>query len=139
MSAQPSNLSIQLDDPEPGSTWFLSLASIVILVALVVAASVMYFHVETIEHDEKVVDQSFEKLEATRSEWRDQLSRYQRYQWIQPDGKQVQKVRIPIERAMELTAQQGIEVSQMPATPATPAPPTPSAKPATSAPGGIKK
>jgi len=108
MSEHASVIPGQLDDPEPGSTWFFSLAGIVILVALVVAASVMYFHVENREVDEKVVDPAYAKLETTRAGWREQLGSYQRYAWTQPDGKIVQKVRIPVDRAMELVAQEGL-------------------------------
>jgi hypothetical protein len=111
MSEHASVIPGQLDDPEPGSTWFFSLAGIVILVALVVAASVMYFHVENREVDEKVVDPAYAKLESTRARWREELGSYQRYAWTQPDGKSVQKVRIPVDRAMELVAQEGLPAS----------------------------
>jgi hypothetical protein len=111
MSEHASVIPGQLDDPEPGSTWFFSLAGIVILVALVVAASVMYFHVENREVDEKVVDPAYAKLEATRAKWREQLGSYQRYAWTQPDGTSVQKVRIPVDRAMELVAKEGLPAS----------------------------
>ena len=111
MSEHASVIPGQLDDPEPGSTWFFSLAGIVILVALVVAASVMYFHVENREVEEKVVDPAYAKLEATRGKWREQLGSYQRYAWTQPDGTSVRKVRIPVDRAMELVAKEGLPAS----------------------------
>ena len=122
MSANTAAIPTQLDDPEPGSTWFFSLAGIVILVALVVAASVMYFHAETRETDAKVVDQAYARLESSRAAWREQLSSYQRYSWTQADGANVQKIRIPVERAMELVAQEGL--------PAAPAASAPAAAPA---------
>lgn len=122
MSEHASVIPGQLDDPEPGSTWFFSLAGIVILVALVVAASVMYFHVENREVDEKVVDPAYARLEATRAAWREQLGSYQGYAWTQPDGKSVRKVRIPVDRAMELVAQEGLPAS-------SPAPASGAAKP----------
>ena len=122
MSANTAAIPTQLDDPEPGSTWFFSLAGIVILVALVVAASVMYFHAETSETDVKVVDQAYVKLESARGTWREQLSSYQRYSWTQADGKSVQKVRIPVDRAMELIVQEGLPAaSAAPAAAAAPA------------------
>ena len=111
MSEHASVIPGQLDDPEPGSTWFFSLAGIVILVAVVVAASVMYFHVENREVDEKVIDPAYAKLETSRARWREQLGSYQRYAWTQPDGKSVEKVRIPVDRAMELVAQEGLPAS----------------------------
>jgi predicted small secreted protein len=120
MSANTSAIPTQLDDPEPGSTWFFSLAGIVILVALVVAASVMYFHAETRETDVKVVDPAYAKLEAVRGTWREQLGSYQRYPWTEPDGKVTQKVRIPVERAMEIVVKEGLPVGAA-AAPAAPA------------------
>jgi hypothetical protein len=108
MSEHVSLIPGQLDDPEPGSTWFFSLAGIVILVALVVAASVMYFRAETGEVDTKVIDQGYERLDALRSSWREQLASYQRYPWVQADGQTVQKIRIPSGRAMELLVQEGL-------------------------------
>ena len=99
MSANTAAIPTQLDDPEPGSTWFFSLAGIVILVALVVAASAMFFHADTRETETKVIDPAYATLESLRSKWREQLGSYQRYAWTQPDGKSVQKVRIPVARA----------------------------------------
>lgn len=108
MSANTSAIPTQLDDPEPGSTWFFSLAGIVILVALVVAGSVMYFHAETRETDVKVIDPAYAKLETVRATWREQLGSYQRYPWTGADGKVSQKIRIPIDRAMEIVEKEGL-------------------------------
>jgi hypothetical protein len=121
MSEHVSLIPGQLDDPEPGSTWFFSLAGIVILVALVVAASVMYFRAETGEVDAKVIDQGYERLDTLRSSWREQLASYQRYPWVQADGQTVQKIRIPAGRAMELVVQEGLPKA-VPAASATAAP-----------------
>lgn len=46
------------DDPEPGSTWFVSLAGVVILVALVIAISAVAFNWERREFQAKVVDRA---------------------------------------------------------------------------------
>ena len=108
MSANTSAIPTQLDDPEPGSTWFFSLAGIVILVALVVAASVMYFHVDARETETKVIDPAYANLESLRAGWRTQLGSWQRYEWTQPDGQKVKKVRMPVDRAMELVVQEGL-------------------------------
>ena len=115
MSANTSAIPTQLDDPEPGSTWFFSLAGIVILVALVVAASVMYFHAETRETDAKVIDPAYANLEAVRATWREQLGSYQRYPWTEADGKVSQKVRIPVARAMEIVVKEGLPAGSAPA------------------------
>jgi len=87
MSANTATISTQLDDPEPGSTWFYSLAGIVIMVATTVAGSVLYFHAETREEDVKVVDASYLALDKARATWSEKLSSYQRYDWTLPDGK----------------------------------------------------
>jgi hypothetical protein len=116
MSANTSAIPTQLDDPEPGSTWFFSLAGIVILVALVVAASVMYFHAETRETDAKVIDPAYANLEAVRAKWREQLGSYQRYPWTEADGKVNQKIRIPVDRAMEIVAKEGLPAGAASAT-----------------------
>lgn len=134
MSTNTSAIPTQLDDPEPGSTWFFSLAGIVILVALVVAASVMYFHAETRETDAKVIDPAYAKLEAARATWREQLGSYQRYPWTEADGKVNQKIRIPVERAMEMVAKEGLPISGAPAAPAPAAPAAPAPAPAPGAP-----
>jgi len=114
MSANTSAIPTQLDDPEPGSTWFFSLAGIVILVALVVAGSVMYFHAETRETDVKVIDPAYAKLETVRATWREQLGSYQRYPWTGADGKVSQKIRIPIDRAMEIVEKEGFGAPSAP-------------------------
>lgn len=46
------------DDPEPGSTWFISLAGVIVLVALVIAISAVAFRAEHKEFEVKVVDRS---------------------------------------------------------------------------------
>jgi len=111
MSANTAAIPTQLDDPEPGSTWFFSLAGIVILVALVVAASVMYFHVDARETETKVIDPAYATLENLRSGWREQLGSWQRYDWTAADGKKVQKIRMPVDRAMELVVKEGLPTS----------------------------
>ena len=111
MSANTAAIPTQLDDPEPGSTWFFSLAGIVILVALVVAASVMFFHVDARETETKVIDPAYASLERIRAGWREQLGSWQRYEWTAADGTKVKKVRMPIDRAMELVAKEGLPTS----------------------------
>ena len=103
MSEHASVIPGQLDDPEPGSTWFFSLAGIVILVALVVAASAMYFHADARETETKVIDPAYAKLETVRATWREQLGSYQRYPWTGADGKVSQKIRIPIDTVAPLS------------------------------------
>lgn len=53
----PSQLE-PFDDPEPGSTWFVSLAGVVVLVALVIFISAVAFRTEQHEFERKVVDRT---------------------------------------------------------------------------------
>lgn len=46
------------DDPEPGSTWFVSLAGVIILVALIIFIAAVAFRAEHTEFQRKVVDRS---------------------------------------------------------------------------------
>ena len=69
MSEAPINPDLPiLDDPEAGSTWFISLVSIVLLVVTVLALVVMYFGFEAAEVDRKVVDKPTMALEELRGE-----------------------------------------------------------------------
>ena len=59
-------------------------------------------------------------MASVRATWREQLGSYQRYPWTEADGKVNQKIRIPVERAMEIVAKEGLPVGSAPA--ASPAP-----------------
>ncbi len=102
MATAPTDMLKQLDDPEPGSTWFWSLASIVVFVVIIVAASAFYFKVDSFEIDAKVIDQPTLSLEQLRATQREELSTYSTYSWTMPDGKTATFTRIPIDRAMEM-------------------------------------
>ncbi|MBX3354662.1 MAG: hypothetical protein KF724_03070 [Phycisphaeraceae bacterium] len=64
MSHPPSTTSQSLtqlepfDDPEPGWTWFFSLAGVIVLIALVVAIAALNFNIERKEFKAKVLDAS---------------------------------------------------------------------------------
>jgi hypothetical protein len=105
MTTAPSDFLKQLDDPEPGSTWFFSLASIVVFVVIVVATSAFYFRVDQHELTAKEIDQPSLDLERLRAAQREELAVYSRYSWVMPDGKTATFLRIPIDRAMELVVQ----------------------------------
>ena len=95
----------QLDDPESGWTWFLSLASIVLLVITVVAVTVIFYFFRDLEIEKKVIDQPARQLSELRSEQEAQLDEYAVYQVIPIGGTQEDAedlIRIPIERAMEI-------------------------------------
>lgn len=98
----PTVSGIQIDDPEAGSTWIVALASVIILAALLVATCVFYFHFETTEVVEKVIDEPNAWALGLKNEQMSQLSSYQKYTATAPDGSTVTKIRIPVSKAMEL-------------------------------------
>ena len=105
MTTAPTDILKQLDDPEPGSTWFWSLATIVVFVVVVVAASAFYFKIDSFEEDAKVIDQPTLSLEQLRATQREELAVYSKYTWTMPDGTTATFTRIPIDRAMEMFMQ----------------------------------
>lgn len=105
MTTAQTDILKQLDDPEPGSTWFWSLASIVVFVVIIVAASAFYFKVDSFEVDAKIIDQPTLSLEQLRASQREELAVYSNYTWTMPDGKAATFKRIPIDRAMEMVVQ----------------------------------
>ena len=104
MSDQPENSDYagQMDDPEPGVTWFLSLVSLVLMVVVVLASVAMYFGFADGEIDRKIVDRPAVELQKLRLSQQEQLTEYQRYEIEDAEGKQVERIRIPVSRAMEL-------------------------------------
>lgn len=102
MTTAQTDILKQLDDPEPGSTWFWSLATIVVFVVIIVAASAFYFKVDSFEVDAKIIDQPTLSLEQLRAAQREELAVYSNYTWTLPDGKTATYTRIPIDRAMEM-------------------------------------
>lgn len=103
MSEAPTNPDLPiLDDPEAGSTWFISLVSIVLLVVTVLALVVMYFGFEAAEVDRKVVDKPTMALEELRLSQEESLTGYGTYKVEDADGEMVDRIRIPVSRAMEL-------------------------------------
>ena len=95
----------QIDDPESGWTWFLSLASLLVLVITIVAITVLFYFFRDLEVDKKVIDQPALQLSELRSEQEAQLEGYSIYQVIPIGGTEEDAedfIRIPIERAMEI-------------------------------------
>ena len=140
MTTAQTDILKQLDDPEPGSTWFWSLASIVVFVVIIVAASAFYFKIDSFEVDAKIIDQPTLSLEQLRASQREELAVYSNYSWTLPDGKTATFTRIPIDRAMEMVIQDAKSAprtlpadSKPAATPAATPAPTSAAQP------GVKK
>ena len=91
----------QLDDPEMGATWFYSFVGIIIFVSFCLAVSVLYFGVERNFEEERVIDERPVLSTGLRTQQKELLAQYGTYT-EQVDDKNVERVRIPVERAMEL-------------------------------------
>ena len=103
-SHSPSTEAL-MDDPEPGSSWFISVAGIVVLVVFFVALAVIYFRAEQSEFDRKVVDRPIEPLVELKNAQNLLLAESGEY--VDPDTGERRR-RIPIEDAMrQIAAQQG--------------------------------
>ena len=96
----------QLDDPEMGATWFYSFVGIIIFVSFCLAVSVLYFGVERNFEEERVIDERPVLSTELRSQQKELLAQYGTYT-EEVDEKKVERVRIPIERAVELMSAQG--------------------------------
>lgn len=99
------DLNKQIDDPEGGWTWFISLASIVILIVTVVAVTELYFVFKGAEVAEKVIDRPSLEMTQLRAEQKAVLDVYERYSVIPIGGTEEDaevRIRIPIEKAMEI-------------------------------------
>ena len=102
-----STSDIILDDPEAGSTWFISLVSIVLLVVTVLALVAIYFDFAEGEVDRKVIDQPVVDLQRLKLNQQETLTEYGSYKIENADGDEVERVRIPIARAMDLVVAEG--------------------------------
>ena len=96
------NDTILLDDPEAGSTWFISLVSVVLFTVTVLAISAMYFDFEGGEVDEKITVAPVKALHELRLSQQEMLTEYGRYEFNDADGNEVNRIRIPISQAMQL-------------------------------------
>lgn len=91
------------DDPEEGKTWLVSLVGVVILAALVVMISVIYFRQEHHEYDVKVVDAAYVSLQQHKTAQLELLTQSGPYD-VTAGDKTVQRRRQPIGQAMEALA-----------------------------------
>ena len=102
---QQGHVAGQIDDPESGWTWFLMLVSFVLLTVTVVAVTVIFFAFKDVEVQAKVIDRPAVELTELRSSQEAMLDGYRSYQVIPMGGTEADaetRIRIPIERAMEL-------------------------------------
>ena len=92
------------DDPEAGQTWLVSLIGIIILTAVVIALSVMYFKTEQTEVDLKVIEPQYIALADLKLKQMELLSSSGNYS-LDIAGKPVERQRIPVAEAIKLVAQ----------------------------------
>jgi hypothetical protein len=104
--SSPATTTEQLDDPEMGSTWFYSIVGIIFFVVFCLVVSVLFFGVERDFTEERVIDEAPRLSTDLRTSQQSLLGQYGTYV-EEVDEKKIERVRIPIERAMELMAKQG--------------------------------
>jgi len=92
------------DDPEAGKTWLVSLISVIIFSATVIALSVMYFQTEQTEVDIKVIEPQYIALETLTMKQKELLRSSGSYS-VDVVGKPVTRERIPVEQAIKMVAQ----------------------------------
>ena len=92
---------ITLDDPEAGSTWLLTLASVIVFTVSVLALSAMYFDFESGEVDEKITSEPARIYQELRLSQEQSLVEYGRYTVEDAEGNELERIKIPITEAME--------------------------------------
>lgn len=103
MSDSPINPDpVMLDDPEAGSTWFLSVVSIVLMVVTVLALAAMFFGFEASEVERKVVDKPAVQLQELKLAQQESLTESGTYEIENADGELEKRFRIPVSNAMTL-------------------------------------
>ena len=105
MQSEAPAATEQLDDPEMGSTWFYSFVGIIFFVVFCLAVSVLYFGVERQFFQDRVVEEKPALATTLRNEQKGLLGQYGSYA-EEVDDKKVERIRIPIDRAIELKAKQ---------------------------------
>ena len=103
MSDSPTNTNpVMMDDPEAGSTWFLSLVSIVLMVVTVLALASMFFGFEASEVERKVVRKPVVQLQELKLSQQETLTESGTYEIENADGESEKRYRIPVSNAMNL-------------------------------------
>lgn len=103
MSDSPTNTNpVMMDDPEAGSTWFLSLVSIVLMVVTVLALASMFFGFEASEVERKVVRKPVVELQELKLSQQETLTESGTYEIENADGESEKRYRIPVSNAMNL-------------------------------------
>ena len=106
MSSSAATTTQQIDDPEMGATWFYSFVGIIFFVAFCLAVSVLFFGVQRNFEEERVIDERPVLSTTLRTQQKELLAQYGTYT-EEVDEKKVDRVRIPIERAIDIASKQG--------------------------------
>ncbi|MDG2030734.1 MAG: hypothetical protein P8J45_07005 [Phycisphaerales bacterium] len=105
MSSHDAPVTEQIDDPESGWTWFLSLASMVVFIVTVAVVIVLFYAFEDNEIKNKVINVPAQEMTELRTQQKSMLDQYQRYSVIPMGGTEADaesRIRIPVEQAMEV-------------------------------------
>jgi len=121
MAHQPHQTDIATefdhDDPEPGMTWFMTLASAIVLTALVLALSALYYGVADSWNEKMVISAPAEQYERLRNEQLSLLVTPRRFEVVEADGTPVSRVAIPITDAIATLVADGIPAPTAGASP----------------------
>ena len=105
MSSHDAPTTEQIDDPESGWTWFLSLASMVIFIVTVALVVILFYAFEDVEIEDKVINVPARELTELRDQQTAMLDEYEKYSVIPMGGTAEDaetRIRIPVEQAMEV-------------------------------------
>lgn len=103
MNEEPIQNDVEmLDDPEAGSTWFISIVSVVLMVITVLGLVVMFFDFAESEVDRKVVEKPAISLEKLKIAQQETLIEYGTYEIEDAEGNPLKRIRIPVKQAMEI-------------------------------------
>lgn len=91
------------DDPEAGKTWVTAIVGIIILTALMIALSVIFFQTEQREVDIKVIEPEYVALKEMKASQADLLASKGSYS-LDIGGQPVKRERIPVADAIKLMA-----------------------------------
>lgn len=92
----------QPDDPVAATTWLVSLVGVLLLVAIVLGITAIYYNVKADKVKQEVLSQPYETVEAMRAQQEALLQGPPRRVTRMGETGEVEALVIPIDRAMEL-------------------------------------
>ena len=95
------------DDPEPGMTWFVTFAAAIVLTALVLGLSALYFGMSDRWTEELIISAPAEEYEQLRSAQMELLAAPRRFEVLDLEGNLQPRVGIPIGEAIERMVSDG--------------------------------